>query len=231
VGPEAEFSWSAVDGADEYSFYYLSDQDGTATENLNEASFSFSGLTRGSTITYSIQPLRDGAPNGYRSSSNEIGVSMILYQWGFEETNYDSGAPQDDFGNEIGDVWEEYPPGFSWYDDDSYEGDWSLRVHGEVENGNSTAHHFDDVVINDPATISFWYKVSSGYGILEFYIGTNHNPDDVEESWSGKMEDWAYASFDLEPGTHSFVWVYRQDEWNSSDLDTAWIDLLRIEKR
>lgn len=181
-------------------------------------------------MTYSIQPLRDGDPNGYRSSPIEIGVSMILYQWGFEETNYDSGAPQDDFGNEIGNVWGESPPGFSWYNDASYEGDWSLRVHGEVENGSSTAHHFDDVVINDPATISFWYKVSSGYGILEFYIGTNHNSDDLAGAWSGKM-DWAYASFDLEPGTHSFVWVYRQYEWNSSDLDTAWIDLVRIEKR
>ena len=69
-------------------------------------------------------------------------------------------------------------------------------------------------------SISFDYKVSSegNYDKLFFYI-------DGEEKnvWSGEV-NWTNVSYDLEAGSHTFMWKYTKDVNQAGGSDCGWID-------
>lgn len=68
--------------------------------------------------------------------------------------------------------------------------------------------------------LSFDLKVSSevGYDFLEFY----HNGQLVR-FWSGETP-WGSFSYEIEAGTHTFLWRYSKDELDTLGDDKAWID-------
>ena len=78
--------------------------------------------------------------------------------------------------------------------------------------------------ITGPATLSFYWKVSSeeGYDTLQFFI------DDVQQfSISGEV-DWQQRTVSLEAGTHSIGWVYSKDFCCAAGSDQAWIDQVEV---
>ena len=68
--------------------------------------------------------------------------------------------------------------------------------------------------------LQFHYKVSSEAvnDRLQFYLNNN-----TIGNWSGEI-DWTEASFNIPAGNHTFRWVYRKNENNSSGNDAAWLD-------
>ena len=72
--------------------------------------------------------------------------------------------------------------------------------------------------------ISFFMKVSSegGYDYLHFYID-----DQMKEEWSGSIA-WEEHSYMVQPGTHTFKWIYSKDGYVSSGSDMGWIDYIEF---
>lgn len=71
-------------------------------------------------------------------------------------------------------------------------------------------------------SLSFYRKVSSesGYDYLEFWVdGTRL------DRWAGEV-DWSQVSYNLDPGSHEFIWRYMKDGSVSSGSDCAWIDYI-----
>ncbi len=67
--------------------------------------------------------------------------------------------------------------------------------------------------------IYFWYKVSSDAGdYLTFTI------DAVEQGRVSGEVDWAYASFPVTVGLHTFRWEYTKDATGAGGSDTGWLD-------
>ena len=80
------------------------------------------------------------------------------------------------------------------------------------------------VNVSGPATLSFWWKVSSeaGYDFLSFSINGI-----TEDSISGEV-DWTLKTFNVPEGNHTLSWTYSKDEGLSEGQDTGWIDDFNI---
>lgn len=77
-----------------------------------------------------------------------------------------------------------------------------------------------EATVTGPASVSFWWKVSSelGYDQFQFLI------DGLEQiNISGEV-GWELRSFDLSEGTHVLRWRYAKDSTESAGLDRAWLD-------
>ena len=80
------------------------------------------------------------------------------------------------------------------------------------------------VNVSGPATLSFWWKVSSetGYDFLSFSIDGI-----IKDSISGEV-DWTLKTFNVPEGNHTLTWTYSKDEGLSEGQDTAWIDDFKL---
>ncbi len=101
-----------------------------------------------------------------------------------------------------------------------YEGAYCMQS-GDVSD-NQQSDVFVTMNVIAPSEISFYYKVSSepSYDYLRFYI------DETQlASWAGDVP-WAYVSFPVSAGEHTFKWVYQKDISVSNGSDCAWVDYI-----
>ncbi|HMQ46952.1 MAG TPA: C25 family cysteine peptidase [Saprospiraceae bacterium] len=100
----------------------------------------------------------------------------------------------------------------------AYDGQQSMQS-GAINNNQSTELSLE-VNVLEAGPLSFFRKVSTeeGWDFLRFYI------DNTEvASWSGES-DWEEIAFDINPGVHTFSWVYYKDEIIQAGLDACWVD-------
>jgi len=79
--------------------------------------------------------------------------------------------------------------------------------------------------VSGPATVSFWYRVSSqsAHDYFRFYI------DGVQQiEASGTVAYTQYNSSLIPFGSHEIKWEYSKDATNSTGSDTVWVDDLSI---
>ena len=68
--------------------------------------------------------------------------------------------------------------------------------------------------------ISFWFKTSTELRRDLFAFFIDHKKKDW---WSGE-NDWTYASYEFEAGSHTFIWLYDKNANNTAGSDCVWID-------
>ncbi len=155
--------------------------------------------------------------DGYAMLETEIMIDENNLVFDFEL--YNTETESFETGNFSAFSWQ-FSGDADWTIDTStaYEGVYSARsgVIGHIQE----TELFVTMETTFPATISFYYKVSSesGYDYLKFYM------DDVFiHQWSGEL-DWNFASFNVDPGNHNFKWTYEKDGGVIGGQDCAWID-------
>ncbi len=72
--------------------------------------------------------------------------------------------------------------------------------------------------------INFYRKVSSESesDYLNFFIDGH-----LKDQWSGNL-DWEYATYNVTPGTHTFLWTFEKDGSGSYGFDCGWIDYITL---
>jgi len=75
-------------------------------------------------------------------------------------------------------------------------------------------------VAEGPATISFWWKVSSEewFDVLKFEL------DNVVQATISGEVDWQLRSYRLGSGLHTLRWMYTKDDSVSAGADASWLD-------
>ncbi len=106
-----------------------------------------------------------------------------------------------------------------------YEGYYAAKF-GTITDNQTSYFEIADVEVNDTASLSFWYKVSSesGYDFFNFYV----NGTEVKDA-SGNV-DWTEYTYDFSAGTYTLKWEYKKDYSVSSGSDTAWVDYIVFEE-
>jgi hypothetical protein len=81
------------------------------------------------------------------------------------------------------------------------------------------------VTVNGPATLGFWWKVSSeaGADFLDFYVDSS-----TPSNWISGDTGWEYRSIYLAAGSHTLRWQYNKNGSGSAGLDCGWVDQLSI---
>lgn len=79
--------------------------------------------------------------------------------------------------------------------------------------------------VTGPATVSFWWKVSSEaiYDFLEFLVD-GQQMDEI----SGMHEEWVQVTQIIDVGTHVLKWNYHKDYSVDNGDDCGWIDQLSV---
>jgi hypothetical protein len=74
--------------------------------------------------------------------------------------------------------------------------------------------------ILDDGEISFWFKTSTEYhkDYFAFFV------DGKRKNWWSGENDWTFASYSFEAGSHIFEWFYDKNNHGISGSDCAWID-------
>lgn len=81
------------------------------------------------------------------------------------------------------------------------------------------------LVVSGPATVSFWWKVSSE---LNFdFLRVDVDGVAVIPGISGDV-DWQQQTLTIPAGTHSVRWVYAKDSSVANGVDAGWVDQLTI---
>ena len=103
-------------------------------------------------------------------------------------------------------------------DEEAHNGDYCARSGAIGDNEVTKLVIYADILSD--AVISFWFKTSTEKrkDIFAFFID-NHRMD----WWSGE-NDWTYASYAFEAGSHVFTWLYDKNNSNSSGADCVWVD-------
>ncbi len=103
-----------------------------------------------------------------------------------------------------------------------YEGNYCAKS-GNIPNSSETGLEISVDVLSN-GEISFYKKVSSeaNYDFLEFYIDGN-----MIDEWSGE-QDWTLETFPVEPGSHTFKWIYVKDTYVTGGDDCAWVDYIKF---
>jgi len=103
---------------------------------------------------------------------------------------------------------------------DPYEGSYSAKSGNVDDNQTSGLEVTLDVIGYDD--LSFYRKVSSeeGSDFLKFYIDNN-----LIDYWSGE-QPWQFYIYQIQPGFHTFKWIFEKDNLNSQGLDGGWIDYI-----
>lgn len=106
---------------------------------------------------------------------------------------------------------------------EKYAGSFAAKS-GAIGNNGTTELKLNRTVTT-AGEISFYFKTSSelNYDMLRFFI------DGVQQgAWSGLRYDWAFVSFPVSVGDHSFSFRYTKDGSSTSGLDCAWIDHINL---
>lgn len=77
-----------------------------------------------------------------------------------------------------------------------------------------------EVTVNGPATLTFWWKVSSedGFDWLSFYVGGV-----LQKHISGES-GWLQETFALPAGSQTLSWQYSKDSSTRAGEDAGWVD-------
>jgi M6 family metalloprotease-like protein len=110
----------------------------------------------------------------------------------------------------------------------------SVTTHDGTDAANSGDINHNELshvqtTVTGPATLSFWWKVSSesGYDYLRFYL------DGAEQAAIPKISglvDWTQKTINIPAGSHTLKWEYAKDYSVDSNADTAWLDQVVITK-
>ena len=107
-----------------------------------------------------------------------------------------------------------------WFvtDEESHSGTYCARSGRIGDDEVSKLVVYADI-IND-GEISFWFKTSTeGHrDYFAFFM------DGRKKDWWSGENDWTYASYQFEGGSHVFEWIYDKSRTGSSGQDCAWID-------
>jgi len=110
----------------------------------------------------------------------------------------------------------------NWLVDSSgvYEGAFCARS-GSISHG-LYSELLVTLEITESGEMSFYYTVSSeaGWDFLLFSIDGQQ-----KDAWSGEVA-WTKASYQVDPGLHTFAWRYQKDDNTSSGNDRGLIDLV-----
>ena len=81
-----------------------------------------------------------------------------------------------------------------------------------------------NITITGPATISFWWKVSSeeNYDLMSFYVGGV-----LKKQISGEV-DWAKETFSVPAGGQTLSWQYSKDSSARGGQDAGWVDQVNL---
>jgi probable HAF family extracellular repeat protein len=90
---------------------------------------------------------------------------------------------------------------------------------GAIGDNQSSWMH---TTINGPATVSFYWKVSSeqNHDFLQFYVD-----DTLKDSISGNV-DWQQKTYSIPAGPHVIKWTYSKDVSGNAGSDCGWVDQL-----
>ncbi len=106
----------------------------------------------------------------------------------------------------------------NWFGQPIYNIDgYDSAKSGSILNNQET---WIQTTVNNPGTLSFYWKVSSetNYDYLEIWDG-----DELLDSISGET-GWIFKTFTLESGEHNIIWKYSKDISISQGLDCGWVD-------
>ena len=114
----------------------------------------------------------------------------------------------------------EHAGDWHWFitDDEVHSGTYSARS-GEIDDDEASyLYIYADILVD--GEISFWFKTSTEErkDLFAFFMD-GHRKD----WWSGE-NDWTYASYGFEAGSHVFQWIYDKNGHGQSGSDCAWID-------
>ncbi len=103
-------------------------------------------------------------------------------------------------------------------DEEAHNGNYSARS-GAIGDNEVTKLVIYADILND-GEISFWFKTSTEArrDIFAFFID-NHKKD-----WWWGENDWTYASYGFEAGSHVFTWLYDKSGSGSAGADCVWVD-------
>jgi hypothetical protein len=137
----------------------------------------------------------------------------------------------------VGDPIEDFETGdfskFNWQQGENpweitttnvYEGNFCARSKMNL-NHDAVSQLKISTYIPFTSTVSYARMVSSevGFDIFNFYLDNN-----LKENLSGTTGDWGTATFDVEPGEHTFTFEYSKDKSLSVGEDCARIDNISI---
>jgi hypothetical protein len=120
--------------------------------------------------------------------------------------------------------------GANWYGQGVYSHDGSAAAQSPSTLSNNSSS-FMQTTVTGPATLGFWWKVSSasGYGKLRFYL------DGVEQTGvpylTGNMANWAQVSgISIPSGSHTVRWEYSvMSAWVGSKYQNCgWVDQVTL---
>lgn len=85
---------------------------------------------------------------------------------------------------------------------------------------NKNAYLTTNYVVTAKSTISFDFKTSTetGYDKLKFFVN-----ETFKKEWSG-VKGWEKVSFEVEPGEHTFKWIYFKDPMEDGNDNIVSID-------
>ena len=107
-----------------------------------------------------------------------------------------------------------------WFttDEEAHSGTYSARSGMIGDDEASYLLIYADILLD--SEISFWFKTSTeGHkDYFAFFI------DGRKKDWWSGENDWTFASYHFEAGSHVFQWIYDKNRTGSSGQDCAWID-------
>jgi hypothetical protein len=137
-----------------------------------------------------------------------------------------------EFVEKIGLIVEDWESGdftkFEWnFDGDAdfeltsiypYEGVYSAKT-GSIGDDESSELTIDvEVMLADSVTFVLKTSTQMNHDYFRFYINNS-----LQGEWSG-VGTWQKVAFAVEPGNHTFKWVYIKDASGTAGSDCAWID-------
>ena len=115
--------------------------------------------------------------------------------------------------------WEHYG-NQHWFitNEESHSGTFCARS-GNIGDSEITKLEVYADILQD-GEISFWFKTSTEYhgDVFAFFM------DGRKKDWWSGENDWTFAQFDFEAGSHVFSWFYKKNINGQSGSDCAWID-------
>jgi len=90
--------------------------------------------------------------------------------------------------------------------------------------GNWASSSRLSTTVTGPATVSFWWKVSSetNYDFLRFSI------DGIESSRISGEKGWTQKQVSIGSGTHTLAWVYEKDGAYADGSNAGWLDQVTV---
>ena len=176
------------------------DRDGNFDVDL---SFTSDDDIIGGTIFHINLELHTGAYTTLFDYSFSIGVAVETFESGdFSFVEWEHAGDQ------------------HWFvtDEEAHSGTYSARS-GEIGDDEVSYLLIYADILHD-GEISFWFKTSTENrkDLFAFFMD-GHKKD----WWSGE-NDWTFASYDFEAGSHVFQWIYDKNNNGQSGSDCAWID-------